>query len=106
MWKAIIVAASLLAMLVSSAPALASPPDGMPEPAWFGMCTAWSAHGGNDNPGNAPNAPPFQWLQDQAEEADQTVEEWCADNAPHPGGGNGPGNGPGNNPGNGPGGPP
>lgn len=50
----------------------------------FGLCTAWAANEtGRDN-GNAGSAPPFQALQDEAEAADQTVEEWCADNAPHP----------------------
>lgn len=55
----------------------------------FGLCTAWEANeNGRDN-GNAGSAPPFQALQDAAEEQDQTVEEWCADNGQHPGNGNG-----------------
>jgi hypothetical protein len=101
-----IVTASLASVLALSGSAVAVPSGGMPGPSWFGLCTAWDANGGNDNPGNAPNAPPFAWLQDQAEEADQTVAEWCAENAPHPGNGNGPGNGPGGPPGGAPGGPP
>lgn len=75
-----------------------------PEQALFGLCTAWGANENGRENGNAENAPPFQGLQDQAEEADQTVEEYCAD-VPHPGGngnGNGGGNGGGNGNGNGP----
>jgi hypothetical protein len=43
--------------------------------------------------GRAGEAPPFQALQDEADAADQTVEEWCAENGQHPGGGNGQGRG-------------
>ncbi len=52
----------------------------------FGLCTAWAANENGRNNGNAGSAPPFQALQDEAEAADQTVEEWCAENAPHPSG--------------------
>lgn len=47
----------------------------------FGLCTAYAHNGG----GNSHDAPPFQALEDEAEAAGQTVAEWCADNAPHPG---------------------
>lgn len=93
MWKTSIVTVAIGAVLAFSASAVAPPPDNMPDEASYGLCTAWGAMGGNDNPGNAPNAPPFQWLQDQAEEEDQSVDEWCAVNGQHPGGGNGGGNG-------------
>lgn len=57
----------------------------------FGLCTAWEANETGRENGNAGSAPPFQALQDTAEENDQTVEEWCAENGQHPGGGNGQG---------------
>ncbi|MBW3583119.1 MAG: hypothetical protein KY455_08490 [Euryarchaeota archaeon] len=64
------------------------------ENALFGLCTAWNANEKGRENGNAANAPPFLWLQEQAKEADQTVEEYCSE-VDHPsnnGGGNG-GNG-------------
>jgi hypothetical protein len=55
----------------------------------FGLCTAYQANeNGRDN-GNAGNAPPFAALEEAAEAADQTVEEWCGENGQHPGNGNG-----------------
>lgn len=83
------VTGAIIATLALAGAAVATPPGGMPDQAKFGLCRAWSAMEGEDNPGNAPGAPPFQWLQDQAEEEDQSVSEWCAQNAPHPGNGNG-----------------
>lgn len=59
----------------------------------FGLCTAWAASETGRENGNAGDAPPFAALQKTAEdEGYDTVEEWCADNAPHPSG-NGNGNG-------------
>lgn len=55
-----------------------------PDQALFGLCTAWGANSNGREHGNAENAPPFQSLQNQAEEADQTVEEFC-DEVPRPG---------------------
>ncbi len=57
---------------------------GPPDQALFGLCTAWGANGNGRDHGNVENAPPFQGLQNQAEEADQTVEEFC-DEVPRPG---------------------
>lgn len=54
----------------------------------FGLCTAYFA-GSEKGQEKKHQAPPFQALEAAAEAADQTVEEWCTENAPHPGGGNG-----------------
>lgn len=53
----------------------------MPTSAIFGLCNAWAHNENGREHGNAGNAPPFLWLAEQADEDDQTVEEWCADNA-------------------------
>lgn len=57
----------------------------MPSQALFGLCTAWAHNENGREHGNAGNAGPFRWLQQQAEAEDQTVEEYCAENARHPG---------------------
>ncbi|MDX1659350.1 MAG: hypothetical protein R3343_11060 [Nitriliruptorales bacterium] len=57
----------------------------------FGLCTAYFA-GSDQGQENKRQAPPFQALEQAAEDSDQTVEEWCEENAPHPSG-NGNGNG-------------
>lgn len=54
----------------------------------FGLCTAYFS-GSDNGQENKRKAPPFQGLENEAEAADQTVEEWCADNGQHPGNGNG-----------------
>lgn len=54
----------------------------------FGLCTAYFS-GSEKGQEKKRQAPPFQALEAAAEESDQTVEEWCAQNAPHPGGDNG-----------------
>lgn len=54
----------------------------MPDASIFGLCNAWMHNENGREHGNAGNAGPFTWLQQQAEEDDQTVEEWCAANAP------------------------
>lgn len=58
---------------------------GTPGEALYGLCTAYENNeNGRDN-GQAGEAPPFQELNETAEENDQTVEEYCAENAEHPG---------------------
>lgn len=61
---------------------------GLPDEASYGICTAYENNENGRENGQAGNAPPFQWLSDQAEEEDQTVEEWCMENGQHPGQGN------------------
>lgn len=51
--------------------------DSMPDAALFGLCTAWAHNENGRENGNAGNAGPFVWLQTQAEESDQAVEEYC-----------------------------
>jgi hypothetical protein len=58
----------------------------------FGLCTAYHA-GSETGQENKRKAPPFQGLEAAAEEADQTVAEYCAENGQRPGNGNGNGNG-------------
>jgi hypothetical protein len=61
----------------------------------FGLCTAWEANenGRENSDGRAGDAPPFAELQRQAEEefedSDDPVADWCAANSEHPGNGNG-----------------
>jgi hypothetical protein len=55
----------------------------------FGLCTAWAANENGRENGRAGDAPPFAALQEAADEADQSVEDWCAENGQHPGNGNG-----------------
>ncbi len=62
--------------------ATADPPTGRgapPDAALFGLCTAWANNDNGRQHGNAENAPPFVHLQQQAEDADQSVEEYCAE---------------------------
>lgn len=54
----------------------------MPSSSWFGLCNAYAHNENGREHGNAGNAGPFQYLAQQAEAEDQTVEEWCAENAP------------------------
>lgn len=54
----------------------------------FGLCTAYFA-GSETGQENKRKAPPFQGLEAAADAADQSVEEYCAENGQHPGGGNG-----------------
>jgi hypothetical protein len=54
----------------------------------FGLCTAYFA-GSEKGQEQKRQAPPFQGLEAAAEEADQTVEEYCAENGQRPGNGNG-----------------
>jgi hypothetical protein len=56
----------------------------------FGLCTAYFA-GSEKGQEMKRKAPPFQGLEAAAEAADQTVEEYCAENGTHPGNGGGKG---------------
>ncbi|MFP5218231.1 MAG: hypothetical protein ACLGIG_00625 [Actinomycetes bacterium] len=58
----------------------------------FGLCTAYFA-GSEKGQEKKRQAPPFQGLEAAAEEADQTVEEYCAANGQQPGNGGGNGGG-------------
>lgn len=53
----------------------------------WGLCNAYS-RGSANGQGHKHNAPPFQGLEAAADEAGQTVAEWCAENGLQPGGGN------------------
>lgn len=87
-----VVAPAAIALLVAGGANTASADPGPNGPNNFGLCTAYFA-GSEKGKEQKRKAPPFQALEAAAEEADQSVEEWCAENAPHPGGGNGGGNG-------------
>ena len=50
----------------------------------FGLCTAYFA-GSEQGQEQKKKAPPFQGLEAAAEAADQTVEEYCAENGQQPG---------------------
>lgn len=63
---------------------------GLPDQALFGICTAYENNENGRENGQAGNAPPFQWLNETADDADQTVEEFCAENGQHPGQGSAP----------------
>lgn len=54
----------------------------------FGLCTAYFA-GSEQGQEKKRQAPPFQGLEAAAAAADQTVEEYCAENGTHPGRGKG-----------------
>lgn len=51
----------------------------------FGLCTAYFA-GSEKGQEQKHKAPPFRALADAAEDNDQTVEEYCAENGQRPGG--------------------
>lgn len=50
----------------------------------FGLCTAYFA-GSETGREHKRNAPPFQALEEAAEENDQTVEEYCEEFGQQPG---------------------
>jgi hypothetical protein len=52
----------------------------------FGLCTDYFA-GSERGQEQKRKAPPFQGLEAAAAAAEQTVEEYCAENGQHPGGG-------------------
>jgi hypothetical protein len=53
-----------------------------------GLCTAYFA-GSETGQEHKRNAPPFQALEEAAEQNDQTVEEFCAETGQRPGNGDG-----------------
>lgn len=57
-------------------------------PAKYGLCTAYFAGRGGEN-GNKHDAPPFQALEDAADDNDESVEEFCEGTRPSNGQGNG-----------------
>jgi hypothetical protein len=72
-----------LAMPLLTTHVVADPPDfSLPDQALYGVCTAWSHNGTGREHGRAGDAPPFAELQELADEADQTVEEFCAEQTP------------------------
>lgn len=84
-----LVAPAAVVLLAAGGAGIASADPGPNGPNNFGLCTAYFA-GSEKGKDQKRKAPPFQALEAAAEAADQTVEEWCAENAPHPGGkGNG-----------------
>ncbi len=94
--KAALIATLMVTALTVPAAVGAVPSDGMPGASWYGLCTAYENNENGRENGNAGNAGPFAWLQEQADENDQTVSEWCAENTEHPsnnGNGNGNANG-------------
>ena len=54
----------------------------------FGLCNAYFS-GSERGQEMKRKAPPFQGLEAAAEAADQSVEEYCAENGTHPGQGGG-----------------
>jgi hypothetical protein len=54
----------------------------------FGLCTAYFA-GSDKGQEMKHQAPPFAALADAASQNGQSVEEYCAQNGTHPGGGQG-----------------
>lgn len=61
---------------------------GFADEATYGLCMAYENNENGRENGQAGEAPPFQELEDRAEENDQTVEEYCAEHGQHPGGDN------------------
>ncbi len=54
----------------------------------FGLCTAYFA-GSQTGQDHKHQAPPFQALEAAADSANQSVEEYCAENGQQPGNGGG-----------------
>lgn len=79
-------AAALAILAGGTAVAVADP--GPNDNNTFGLCTAYFA-GSERGQQEKRKAPPFQGLEAAAEAADQTVEEYCAENGTHPGKGGG-----------------
>jgi hypothetical protein len=75
-------AVTLLALGGAATTAVADP--GPYGPNNFGLCTAYFA-GSETGREHKRNAPPFAALEAAAEAADQSVEEWCAENGQQPG---------------------
>jgi hypothetical protein len=83
----IAVPAAAVAMALSGASIAAADP-GPNGHNTFGLCTAYFA-GSQTGQDHKHAAPPFQGLEAAAAAADQTVEEYCAENGTHPGNGGG-----------------
>lgn len=79
-------AAALAILAGGTAVAVADP--GPNDHNTFGLCTAYFS-GSERGQEQKRKAPPFQGLEAAAEAADQTVEEYCAENGTHPGQGGG-----------------
>lgn len=79
-------AVTLLALGGLATTAVAEP--GPHGPNNFGLCTAYFA-GSETGQEHKRKAPPFAALEKAAEAADQSVEEWCAENGQQPGQGGG-----------------
>ena len=78
--RKLIAAAAMATMLAGGVGiATATPGPGNGNNAW-GLCNAYA----HNNP-NAHKAPPFAALEQAAQDANQSVADWCAANAPHPG---------------------
>jgi len=83
-----IVAPVVIALLIGGGAGIATADPGPNGHNNFGLCTAYFS-GSEKGQEQKRKAPPFQALEAAADEAGQSVEEWCAENAPHPGGGGG-----------------
>lgn len=84
--KLVVPAATLAVLAGGTAVATALPgPNGDNT---FGLCTAYFS-GSERGQEEKRKAPPFQGLEAAAAAADQTVEEYCAENGTHPGQGGG-----------------
>ena len=75
-------AVTLLALGGAATTATADPGPGGPNN--FGLCTAYFA-GSEKGQEMKHKAPPFAALEAAAEAANQSVEEWCAENGQQPG---------------------
>jgi Spy/CpxP family protein refolding chaperone len=88
--KTLVVPAAVTLVALGGLAATATADPGPNDHNTFGLCTAYFA-GSETGQEHKRKAPPFQGLEAAAEAADQTVEEYCAENGTHPGqgGGNG-----------------
>lgn len=86
--KRTILASAVLALGVAGGGVSLADPPGPNGSNTFGLCTAYFA-GSENGQQHKRKAPPFQGLEAAAEAADQSVEEYCAANGQHPGGGKG-----------------
>jgi hypothetical protein len=83
--KTLVVPAAVTLLAIGGAATTAAVAEPGPNgPNNFGLCTAYFA-GSEQGREKKRQAPPFQGLEAAAEAADQTVEEWCAENGQQPG---------------------
>ena len=83
--KTLVVPAAVTLLAIGGAATTAAVADPGPNgPNNFGLCTAYFA-GSETGQEHKRKAPPFVALEAAAEEADQSVEEWCAENGQQPG---------------------